>query len=259
MSVNFSIRATIVAFLIGNAAVAQINESDTLSFQLKTSFTGNYQTGNLTVLTVRSRLDAAVKFSENVVFKTQNSSLYQEFFNNKADNDIFSRNYLYYKPQNKIYPYAIAYVSSNYRRKVDLRYFAGLGLTYQPIKSKNNVLKISANALYEQSDFSVRIFNDAFYNGTPQIKVWRATAFVSGFSWLFERRLRLYYDAFWQPALDKISNYRAQVDIGIDFPIWKGLAFNALYTYSHENVVPINTKTTDNILTFGLSYSQQFK
>jgi hypothetical protein len=44
------------------------------------------------------------------------------------------------------------------------------------------------------------------------------------------------------------------MDVGLEFPFWRGLAFNALFTNTHENVVPVSTKTTDNILTFGLSY-----
>lgn len=251
--------AVVTTLLFRGVATAQINESDTLKFQIKTSLTGNYQTGNIEVLTIKGKLDLAAKLSKDFVYKSQNSTLYQEFYNKEADNDIFSRNYVYYRPQNKVYPYAIGYVSTNYRRKVDLRYFAGAGVTYQLIQTKNNVLKLSGNIVYEQTKFNATAYNDNYYNGTNRIKLWRASAFISGWSWILENHLRLSYDAYWQPALDHSKNYRTQMDLGLDFPIWKGLSATALYTYTHENVVPITTKTTDNILTFGFNYALKTK
>jgi len=245
----------VLILLFAQVAHAQLNESDTLKFQLRAAISGNYQKGNVEMLTLRSRLDAVSKLSENLVFKTQNSTLYQSFFQRKADNDLFSRNYLYYNPQQRLYPYAIAYISANFRRKVDLRYFAGAGATVQAVRSKHTQLKFSANAVYEQSDFAANAYNDARYNGSSSIRLWRATAFVMGNSWLFQRRIRLFYDAYWQPALQQRSNYRTQFDLGIETPLWKGLALNALYTRTHENVVPLGTQTTDSILTFGLSYA----
>jgi hypothetical protein len=247
------------ALIFSSIAKAQINESDTLKFQLRSTFTGNFQTGNVEMLTLRGRLDAAGQLSKDIVFKTQNSTLYQSFFGRKADNDVFSRNYLYYKPHNRLYPYAIAYVSSNFRRKVDIRYFAGAGLSCQLVQNTRSLVKLSANALYEQSNFSANTFNDAYYNGANQIKLWRASTYIMASTRVFNNRMRVYCDAFWQPAFQRSSNYRTQVDAGLEFPVWKGLTLNALFTHTHENVVPVSTKTTDTILTFGLGYGLKSK
>jgi hypothetical protein len=189
-----------------------------------------------------------------LAFKSQNSSLYQEFYSKEADNDIFSRNYLYYGAQNRLYPYAIGYWSTNFRRKVNSRYFVGGGATYQIIQTPKSVLKLSGNLVYEESRFNASTFSDSYYNGSDKISLWRATAYLSGWSKLFDGHLRLFYDAYWQPALDRADNYRTQFDLGLEFPIWNGLAFTILYAYTRENVVPTVAKTTDNILTFGLSY-----
>ena len=43
--------------LLNNVVFAQINESDTTRFQLRANLTGNYQQGNVTVTTIKSRLD----------------------------------------------------------------------------------------------------------------------------------------------------------------------------------------------------------
>lgn len=240
--------------LAGSSAVAQINESDTARFQLRASVTGNYQTGNVEVLTLRSKVDILYAPVRNVVFKSQNVRLYQAFYGNKADNDLFSRNYLYYRPQNRIYPFAIGYVSANYRRKIDLRYFAGAGATWQVWKAGGHVLKVSAGAVYEATRFSGRTYNFSEYDGSDRIDLWRGTLYLGGWNYVFGRRLRFYYDAYWQPAFGKSANYRSQFDLGVDFPIWKGLSFNALYTYTHENVVVEKVRSDDRILTFGVGY-----
>ena len=238
---------------------AQINESDTVKFQVRANLTGNYQRGNVEVLTVRSRLDFVYSPITDFVFKSQNSNLYQDIYAKKADNDIFSRNYYYHKPQNKVYAFAIGYISANYRRKIDFRYFAGPGITLQLRRTKNHVLKLSASAVYEQTKFSKSLYNYSEYNDSYKINVWRGTLYLSGWSYVFENRLRLYYDAYWQPALDKNYNYRTQFDLGADLPIWKGLSFNALYSFTHENVVIATVKQEDQILTFGVAYNLKIK
>lgn len=238
---------------------AQINESDTLKLQLRTSLTGNYQQGNVNILTIRSRLDLTYSPVKHFVFKSQNSSLYQEFSSKKADNDIFSRNYIYYRPQKKLYPFGIAYISANYRRKINTRLFAGGGITYQLLNKTYHVIKLSANAVYETNTFKGTVYNYSNYNGSNTINLWRGTLFIGGWNYLLEKRLRLYYDGYYQPAFNNKNNYRTQFDIGVDFPVWKGLNFTSLYTFTHENIVIQEVKQDDKIVSFGVSYNFKTK
>jgi hypothetical protein len=238
---------------------AQINESDTVKLQVRTSLTGNYQQGNVNVLAIRGKIDFTFSPVKDIVFKSQNSSLYQEFSSKKADNDLFSRNYFYYKPQNRIYPFAIAYISTNYRRKIYTRMFAGAGATWQVLNKIWHVIKLSASAVYEANTFNANSYNYAEYNGNNKINLWRGTLFMGGWNYLLNKRLRLYYDGYWQPAFNNKNNYRTQFDIGVDFPVWKGLSFTALYTFTHENVTIINVRQEDKILSFGIAYTVRIK
>lgn len=249
----------ILTIIVINNTDAQINESDTVKFQFKASATVNHQSGNVNILTIRNRVDFSYRPFTDVVLKSQNSSLYQEFSSKKADNDIFSRNYLYYKPQNKMYPFAIAYISTNYRRKINTRFFAGAGATCRLLDKTNHTLKISASAVYEHNHFNGKEYNYPVYNNSNTINIWRGTFFLSGWHWLFQKHVRMYYDAFWQPAFNNRKNFRTQYDIGADFPVWKGLGFTTLYTFTHENVVINNVRQEDRILTFGLMYNLKIK
>jgi hypothetical protein len=233
---------------------AQLNESDTAKMQLRAGITGTWQQGNVNLLLLRGRLEAVSNGMKPVVFKTQNNSLYQEFGKNKADNDINSRNYLYYKPLEKVYPFGMFFVQTNYRRQIDFRWFAGGGVTWQFVQKLRSNMKLSGSMVYEETRFRNNRFNAPVYNGSETIPLWRFTTYLSGWHQLFHQRIRLYYTAYWQPGLDGNKNYRTQLDAGIDFPVWKGLNFTVAYSFTHEEVVVEKVKQDDRILTFGLSY-----
>lgn len=238
---------------------AQLNESDTLRFQMRASVSGNYQQGNVTMLSIRSKIDFSFSPHTNWVFKSQNSSLYQSFYGTEADNDIFSRNFFYPNPRLAVYPFAIVYVATNFRRKVRSRVFGGLGITWQAIHQPNHVLKISAGSVYESTQFGESLYNFAEYNGESNIRLWRGTLYAGGWHYILEKRLRLFYDAYWQPAFSNHRNYRTQLDAGIELPVWNGFSFNILYAYAHENLVMKTIQQEDKILNFGIAYSVKRK
>lgn len=244
-----------VLLLLAGPLLAQLNESDTLRFQWRGSVTGNDQRGNVDLFTLRSRMDLVYAPVRNWVYKSQHNSLYQSFYKKKADNDLFSRHYLYFRPQQRVYPFAMTYLSSNFRRRIRGRYFTGAGLTWQAVNRPAAVIKFSGSLVYEQTRFRGTVFNEAAYNGDDRIRCWRGTLYTAGWGYLLGKKLRWYYDAYWQPAFDNGRNYRTQADIGIDFPVWKGLAFSALYTYTHENVVIAGVRKNDRILSFGFSWN----
>lgn len=237
-----------------SVALAQLSESDTLKFQLKLSASGTWQKGNVEQFTIRSKIDLVSNSKKRWVYKTQNNLLYQEFGALKADNDLNSRNYIYWKPLSKFYPFAIAYFQTNYRRKIDYRWFSGFGGTWQFFKTKNTVLKLSSALVYENTSFLNTLFNQEYYNNSNHISLWRATVYVSGSQKIVEDKMKLYYYGYWQPALGYSKNNRIQIEGGLEMPLWKGFNFLAQYTFNNEQVVVKNVKNIDRIATFGLSY-----
>lgn len=259
MKLNFqTLIVTIAMLLKGSVAIAQLSESDTLKFQLKLSSTGTWQKGNVEQFTIRGKMDLVSNATKNLVYKTQNNLLYQEFGSFKADNDVNSRNYVYWKPSQKIYPFAMAYFQTNYRRKIDFRWFSGLGGTWQFYKDKNTILKFSTALVYENTHFLNDQFNQGQYNGSKNISLWRGTIYVSGMHRMVDEKFKVYYTAYWQPALGYSKNNRLQLDTGVEMPLWKGFNFLAQYTFTNEEVVVRNVKNIDRILTFGLSYQIQY-
>ena len=233
--------------------LAQINESDTLNVKASLSITGFYQGGNVETLIFRAKTDFSFKPWKKWVFKNQNSYVYQEFGKEKADEDILSLNFLYLNPERKIYPFALAFVSTNFRREIHLRYLLGAGATIQILNKKKDWLKFSLSSEYEHTDFYKADFNHTDYNGDHIINTLRATIWANGKYHLFKDKIIISHESYFQPSLEASNNYRWQADIGFELPVWKFLNFKINYRHTFESIVIENQKKEDRFLTLGFT------
>lgn len=232
---------------------AQLNESDTLTLKASLAVTGFWQGGNVQTFIFRARSDVSYKPWKQWVAKTQNSYVYQAFGGEKADEDILSLNFLYFNPQQRIYPQLLGFVSTNFRREINLRSLFGVGFTYQILKKEDHWLKVSLSSEYEQTDFARDTFNLASYNGTRSINTLRGTVWISGKYQLLKDKVILRHESYVQPSLQQSDNFRWQADLGLEFPVWKFLSFKVNYIHFFENIVIANQSQEDRFLTFGLT------
>ncbi len=202
----------------GLGAEAQLNESDTTAFQVRASVTGVHQRGNVSYQALRGNATLVARLSENVAF-------------------------------------ALCFLSTNLRRKLDLRYFAGVGITGQLVRRPRHVLKLSAGFVYETSQFAESTFNNDAYTGDRRITVTRATVCATGWHYLGEQTVRLYYGLYGQPSLADRANYRIHLNLGTDIKLGKHFSATALYSFSHESIVVVDVLRNDGLLTFGLTYT----
>ena len=233
--------------------LAQINESDTLNFKAKLALTGFWQGGNVETLIFRVKSDVSFKPWGNTVFKTQNSYVYQEFGKEKADEDILSLNFLYFNPKRKIYPLLLGFISTNFRREINLRYLFGGGVTFQLLNKKKNWLKMSLSSEYERTNFKETSFNRTRYNGEKSINTLRGTIWLNGRYELVKNKMIVTHESYFQPSLIRGDNYRWQADFGLEFPIWKFLNIKANYLHTFENIVVADQKEEDQFLTLGFT------
>lgn len=231
----------------------QVNESDSLKLKADLSLTGFFQGGNVQTVIFRAKSEVNFKPWKNWVFKTKNSYIYQEFGRVKADEDILSLNFLYLNPERKFYPLVLGFVSTNFRREIDLRSLLGVGVTYQVINTEKNWLKVSLSSEYEQTRFKETDFNISSYDGVNSIKTMRATIWVNGKYKVFKDKLILSHESYYQPSLEESNNFRWQADLGIELPIFKFLNFKINYIHTFESVVIENQSRDDTFLTFGFT------
>jgi len=242
-----------ILFLFPVTLFAQINESDTLKTKASLSLTGFYQDGNVETKIFRAQSEFSFHPWNKSVFKTNNSYVYQEFGKQKADEDVLSLNFLYLNPEKKIHPFLLGFVSTNFRRRIDLRFLTGGGVTYQIVESGSEWLKISISGEYEQTDFASSNFNRDEYDGSREINTFRGTIWISGRYHLFDEKMILSHESYYQPSLEESNNYRWRADLGLELPIWDFLSLKINYLQTFESIVIENQKQQDRFLTFGFT------
>jgi len=186
-------------------------------------------------------------------FTTRNSYVYQEFGQQKADEDILSLNFLSFKPKAKVSPLALAFVSTNFRRQIDLRALLGAGITVKIFEKEKDWLKFSVTSEYERTNFATSDFNRSEYDGSTSINTFRGTVWVNGKYHLFDKKLILPHESYYQPSLQRGNNYRWQADIGLELPVWKFLNFKTNYLHTFESIVAEGQHEEDRFLTFGFT------
>jgi len=70
---------------------------------------------------------------------------------------------------------------------------------------------------------------------------------------LFDKKVILSHESYFQPSLQRGDNYRWRADIDLELPIWKFLNFKVNYLHSFESIVVEGQREEDRILTFGLT------
>lgn len=242
-----------VFFFLPFMLSAQINESDTLNLKADLSLTGFWQGGNVETLIFRAKSGVSFKPWEKWVFKTQNSYVFQKFGGDKADEDFLSLNFLYIHPERRFYPLFLGFVSTNFRREIDVRYLYGGGFTYQVLKKKKDWLKMSLTAEHEQTNFKRANFNLTEYNNSKSINTFRSTLWLNGKYYLFKNKMILTHEMYFQPSLEESDNFRWRADVGIEFPVWKFLNFKINYLRTYESIVIAGQQQEDEFLTFGFT------
>ena len=231
----------------------QTNESDTLNFKADLSFTGFWQDGNVETLILRAKSEVSFKPLKKWVFKTRNSYVYQEFGKEKADADFLSLNFIYFNPKRKIYPLALGFMSTNFRREIEFRSLVGAGVSFQAYSKKKDWLKMSLTSEYEQTRFNETDFNKDYYDGKSILDTFRATLWVNGKYYLFKDKVILTHESYVQPSLERGDNYRWQADLGVELPVWSFLNFKVNYLHTFESLVISGQNQEDTFLTFGFT------
>ncbi len=247
-------RLLLLVVLLPLASLGQLDESDTLQTQVRVDLNGQYQAGNVTLFLVRSRAELSTRLGENLVFKTQNNYLYQEFSGRRADEDLNSRNYLYYRPQRRWYPFAMAFLQTNYRRKLDLRFFSGAGLSWKVIDQPMGFVKLSASLVYEHNRFNGSNFNQDRYDSQTELNFWRPTAYIQAGLRLNQGQTRISGHAYVQSGVQSTQNQRLQLELVAEQQLWRRLHMSIHYSYWYEQLAVVGILPTDKLLSLGLRW-----
>jgi hypothetical protein len=231
---------------------AQLNESDSLHLQIKFTSTGSLLDGNVSRMVFLNKLEVA-RANEKSGFSTRNDYQYGTTRKILTENDFLSYNFLYLHPLAKIYPYWMALIETNYRRNIFFRYQTGPGVTWNAVRQKDNLLKISLTGTYENTRYGGTTFDDERYNGLQVIETWRITGRIFGKHKIFKEKLRLSYEFWWQQSVQDANNYRFHTEESLELPVSKHFSFRTGFRYSYENIELAGLKPFDLFWTYGIA------
>lgn len=235
--------------------LAQLSESDTARWTLTVNLSGRLNKGNVERFIITPEVNLThVDSARSYGFASGNRYTYGTFGAFKSENDWLSRNFFYLKPQAKFYPFAMLWVQTHERQKLRFRYQAGAGITWAAVRKPGDVLKLSLTGTYESNRYrasGLTIIKD------PQAKnynVVRGTLRVAGNHLLAQRVVNLYYECYFQQALNNARNWRVFAEGGVNVRVIGGFGMRVFSTYEYQQVHIATEKPYDLIFNFGLSY-----
>lgn len=249
--------AAVLAILIFSTprTFAQLSEADSSSWRGRLSSGGTLITGNVERLLWITTLEASYVESEQKVWGFKSSSTYQygTFAKRLTENDMVSRNFFYLFPKTWLYPYLMVWAEKNYRRKFDFRYQVGPGGTVVLVSEQQHTLKASLTLTNEQTTFNGNTFRDMPDLSNNTLNLWRGTVRLAGRNALFDGKVRLEYEVWYQQGLANAEDYRYLAEAALFVPLAKNISFRTALSYTRDNVVLIGVERADLLLTFGLS------
>lgn len=240
-----------VLFILPVRTRAQLLEQDTTDWSATLAGSFFLSTGNVDRLLLRA--DAAVKhLGRGWGFSAEQTYQYGTFGAFQTENDLFSRNFLYYQPRRKLYPYAMVWLESNFRKRIDFRYQVGPGITWKVLDTQHSLIKLSLTGTYERTDFAGNDFVHADPQSSQVIETLRLTGRLYGAHKLFHDRLSLLYEGWFQQSDRFRSNYRFHTNVVMQVPISRTLALQSRLNYLYEHVVLRGVSPGDLYLTAGI-------
>ena len=230
---------------------AQLNESDSIRWQVKFNATASVLNGNVARTLLLTRIEVA-HANERWGISTRNDYQYGRTFYNLTENDVISYNFIYIKPLARVYPYVMGLVETNLRRRIDFRYQVGPGVSWNVVRKKTSFVKLSLTGTYENTQYNGSVFDDEQYNGNTVLDTWRLTGRIFGKHRLLDK-VRISYEFWWQQSLSDRVNYRYHTEEAIELPVTKHIAFRTALRYSYENIELVGLKPYDLFWTYGLT------
>ena len=241
----------LVAQVALNTGHAQLNESDSINWQLKFNATGSLLDGNIARTLLLTRVEAA-HANRKWGISTRNDYQYGTTRHLLTESDVISYNFLYLTPLNRVYPYLMGLVETNYRRNINFRYQVGPGVSWNVIQKKKSNLKLSLTGTYENTRYGGTVFDDDRYNGSNVIETLRLTGRIFGKHSL-PNNFRISYEFWWQQSVSESFNFRYHTEESLEFPFSKHVAFRTSVRYSYENTELSGLKPFDLFWTYGFT------
>lgn len=233
-------------------AAGQLTETATLPFGYRVTVNGTWLSGNVDRFLVAGGAELAW-VGEQWAFRSSNTYQYGTSGAFTTENDLFLKQFLYWQPRSRVYPYLMVWTESNRRRDYRLRYQLGPGISWGVLSKELHQLKLSATLTLEQTHFNRSFPSNSPNAGQSSIQTPRATLRLYGQHRIGPRGWRLRYEMWGQPSLRYIDNYRLHGDWSWELPVSKVVALRTTFNYNYERVVLPQVKRQDTFWVLGIT------
>ncbi len=236
----------LVLILSVNHCTAQFNDSTT--HHIKFSPTGFINTTNSSRAYLLSNLLNFNTLKKNIALNTSASWIYGANQNALTNNDLSLHGDLnFFKPGKKLYYWTLANFDKVYSLKVNYRFQAGAGISYNFIDSPRLRINVSDGILYEKADITNETGKKIIYS-IPR------NSFRLLYKWSIKDRLVISGIHFYQPSLKSFDDYIIQSSSSLSVKLNQWLSFTSSLVY---NKVTLTNRET-LLFTYGLSLEKYF-
>ncbi len=231
---------------------AQLNKLDSTRLIIKLSSSGSLLEGNVSRFLLVNRMDMNYA-NTSWAFSNRTDYQYGQRNHELSENDIVIYNFFYYKPVKKVYSFLMTIVETNYRRKIQLRYQAGPGISWTAIKHPDHLFRVSLTATWEKTSYRRPAFENLSDTSSRKLTTLRIIPRLYGIHTLFKNRIHLIYECWWQQSTSSTRNYRFFLEQGLEIPLLKHIDLKTTLRYTYENVRIKNLKPYDLFWVFGIT------
>ncbi|MFN8277002.1 MAG: DUF481 domain-containing protein [Chitinophagales bacterium] len=234
---------------------AQLEESDTARWQFNGGLSLKLNTGNVDRMIITPEANVAhVSKSKLWGFSARERYTFGTFGKYHTENDLLLRNFIYFIPEKRVYPYVMAWFQTHERQRLLFRYQIGPGVTVVPLRRSGQIIKLSATATYEQNWYKEDSLVFLGDYTRKQYGTFRATVRLFGSHWAVKKVLWLYYEVLFQQSLTNINNWRIFAEGGVNAQLPKGFSMRTYVSYEYQQVHVKSEKPNDLILNVGVNY-----
>ncbi|MFN8282403.1 MAG: DUF481 domain-containing protein [Chitinophagales bacterium] len=249
------IATAFVLFSSMNVILAQLQENDTAKWQVNTALSGKFNSGNVVRFIITPELNVThIASSKKYGFTLNERYTFGTFRKIRSENDLFSRNFFYIIPTKKVYPYLMYWMQTHNGQGLKFRYQVGIGATYVPLRKNGQVIKLSITGTFEQNWYKQNGLTFISDTSASKYNAFRFTARIFGSHHVAKNMVELYYEAYFQQAVNNKHNFHFYAESGLNVRIIKGFSMKTFLTYEYQKVHIQKVQPSDLVFNFGVNY-----
>ncbi len=242
----------VAVFFCCSSGTGLWGQNDTLK-RFSTGLTGSLAKGNLELISIIP--DFMGYYPGKVIgVRARYNSIHQWLNNNRIENDYYAAVLPLIYPNAPVYGFGLLRYEQSQRRKIARRFQFGAGIGRNFIRTAHHQMQGRAGVVSDEVFYPA---DSLPYWGKLQNRrrqLGRFSVLLSGHHVIFEKKVDLAYEAWFQPAFTRLADMRFQLDFTLDTQLAKRLFIRLKIFYFYEAWLVKGVKPGDLRSSIGFGY-----